>query len=184
MFRMLTKRKADDTNAYAIYRAIMAQARHRNLYTSFGVPDTLDGRFEMLVLHATLVMSRLREAGTPELAQRVFDIMFNDMDQALRETGASDISVPRKVRQMAEAFYGRAAAYSAALQDTGKPASLAEALARNVFPDGCQPGKSVQLARYAAEVVDALSRTTSAAIIDGLVEWPVPTEGPAEGISC
>src|SRR6185369_17559638 len=103
-------------------------------YAAYGVPDTIDGRYDMIVLHAILVLDRLKSAGGEgnEFAQRLTDYLFSDMDRSLREMGVGDLSVGKKVRRMAEVFYGRAQAYRPALERLDE-AALAEALYRNVF---------------------------------------------------
>jgi cytochrome b pre-mRNA-processing protein 3 len=120
--------------AYALYGLAVAAARQPYFYEILGVPDTLDGRFDLVGLHVFLLIRRLRglpEPG-PALAQAVFDAMFNDMDVNLRELGVSDLSVGKRVRAMWEAFHGRATAYQAALE-AADPAALAAALERNVW---------------------------------------------------
>ena len=101
----------------ALYGAIVAQARVPVFYQGLGVPDTVLGRFDMIVLHLVLLLRRLREgeAAHRELAQGVFDAFCRDMDDNLREMGISDQGVPRQMRKVGEAFYGRAQAYEAAL---------------------------------------------------------------------
>jgi cytochrome b pre-mRNA-processing protein 3 len=96
-----------------LYEQIVAQARRPWLYGTIGVPDTVDGRFDMIVLHAYLIFDRLGQADerAKALSQAVFDEMFKDMDRSLREMGASDLAVGPKVRRMAEVFYGRSQAY-------------------------------------------------------------------------
>ena len=132
---------------YLLYGQAVAAARAPALYRDLGVPDTLDGRFDMVGLHTALVIRRLRalpEPG-PTLAQAVFDAMFSDMDINLREMGVSDLSVGRKVRAMWEAFHGRAFSYEAALAD-GDRTALAEALERNVWRGAAPTGASARLA--------------------------------------
>ncbi|WP_374466727.1 ubiquinol-cytochrome C chaperone family protein, partial [Ferrovibrio sp.] len=92
----------------ALYRAIVAQSRQAGFYREHGVPDSLDGRFDMIVLHSFLVMRRLRRIGAAAepLSQQLFDLMFADMDSNLREIGVGDLSVGKKVKAMAQAFYG------------------------------------------------------------------------------
>ena len=134
--------RCHERSGFALYCAAVAAAREPYLYATLGVPDTLDGRFDLVSLHAFLVIQRLRglpEPG-PALAQAVFDAMFSDMDMNLRELGVGDLSVGKRVRAMWEAFHGRAAVYAEALQ-TADRAALAAALARNVWrgsppPDG------------------------------------------------
>lgn len=134
-----------------LYGEIVAQARQPWLYTTAGVPDTVDGRFDMIVLHAFLVFDRLRREDDEAraLSQAVFDEMFRDMDRSLREMGATDVGVGPKVRRMAEVFYGRTRVYSKALQETGEARrqALISALARNVHAGGDEAG-AVALADY------------------------------------
>ena len=148
-FLGLGRRGRHERAGFSLYNAAVAAARDPWLYEGLGVPDTLDGRFDMVGLHAFLVIHRL--TGEPEpgpvLAQAVFDAMFGDMDITLREMGVGDLSVGRRVRAMWEAFHGRSKAYAAAL--ASEPASaLDTALVRNVWR-GTPPaeGSAAALAR-------------------------------------
>lgn len=129
--------KTHERAGFALYTTAVQAAREPWFYQEAGVPDTLDGRFDMVGVYVALVIRRLRSLPPPgaALAQAVFDAMFSDMDAHLRELGVSDMRVARGVKAMWEAFNGRAAAYQAAL-DAGDPAALAEALARNVWRHG------------------------------------------------
>ncbi len=133
-FRLFqSDRRRRERIAHSLYLSIVAQARQPAFYARLGVPDTVDGRFDLIVAHAFVVMRRLgRVDGGRDLSQALFDLMFADMDQQLREMGVSDLAVGRKVRQMAEAFYGRIAAYEKALAGGGGD-GLADALARNLY---------------------------------------------------
>ncbi len=121
---------------FELYGAAVAAARAPYYFETLGVPDTLDGRFDLVGLFAALVIRRLRQAETrpagADLAQAVFDAMFADMDFNLRELGVGDLSVAKKMRAMWEAFHGRALAYQGPLDD-GDPVALAEAVGRNVW---------------------------------------------------
>jgi cytochrome b pre-mRNA-processing protein 3 len=144
------RRNRHERAGYALYCAAVAAARAPALYAAVGVPDTVDGRFDLIGLHAFLLIRRL--TGLPEpgraLAQAVFDAMFSDMDVNLRESGVGDLSVGRKVRTMWEAFHGRCAAYQAAL-DAGDAEALTAALVRNVWRGSAAPGAG-RLARIVA----------------------------------
>ncbi|MSP04439.1 MAG: ubiquinol-cytochrome C chaperone [Acetobacteraceae bacterium] len=136
--------------SFALYTRLVAAAREEALYGEIGVPDTLDGRFDLVGLYAAILIRRLRslpEPG-PALAQAVFDAMFSDMDVNLREMGVGDLSVGRKVREMWEAFHGRAGAYEAGLA-AGDVAELAAALVRNVWRGVAPNGAAARLARLA-----------------------------------
>jgi len=129
----LTSRKSVRSAAELAYRQIVDQARQAVFFAERGVPDTLDGRFELVCLHAFLYLHRLkreRPAATA-LAQAVFDTMFADFDRALREMGTGDLSVGRQVKRMAQAFYGRIRAYEDGI--AAGDAILAAALARNLY---------------------------------------------------
>lgn len=140
----LLRRRPHERAGFALYGAAVAHARAPHHFAGLGVPDTLDGRFDMVALFAFLLVDRLRREQTEEgaaLAQAVFDAMFADMDQNLREMGVGDLSVGKRVKAMWTAFNGRSHAYAEAL-DLGPPA-LAAALARNVWrteeaPDGAR----------------------------------------------
>jgi cytochrome b pre-mRNA-processing protein 3 len=162
-----------DEVPFGLYRGLVAQARMPGLYLHAGVPDTVEGRFEMVALHAFLVLRRLKAAGDPakELAQRVFDIMFDDMDQTLREMGVSDLSVGKKIKGLASAFYGRMGAYDVGL-DAEDDAALEDALRRNVFA-GLDPAPAgvAALACYVRNCVAALARQTDEDIFAGRLSF-------------
>ena len=170
--------KPQERAAFALYNAAMTAAREPFLFTDLGVPDTLDGRFDMVGLHASLLIRRLRRDAPPgpALAQAVFDAMFSDMDVTLREMGVSDLSVGKKVRAMWEAFHGRARAYESAL-DVSDDSALAAALARNVWRGGEPPaGSAAALARLARAQDGHLAAQTVAALTAGEVHF-LPAAG-------
>jgi cytochrome b pre-mRNA-processing protein 3 len=115
-------------NIQGLYGAIVAQARSPIFYLQYEVSDSVEGRFELIVLHLLLVLRRLdaeeaaassrRSAPSPSSAvgQLLFDVFCRDLDDNLREMGVGDLAVPRRMRQFGEAFYGRQAAYGAALR--------------------------------------------------------------------
>jgi cytochrome b pre-mRNA-processing protein 3 len=163
IFRLFRSR--DPAPEQAIYAAIVAQARQPDFYSDLGVPDTLEGRYELLMLHGFLYMHRLKNEAPPvkEVAQKVFDSMFTDMDRNLREMGVGDLTVPKKIKKMAQAFYGRLAAYDAAL-DAGGPA-LPEAVLRNVFGGDAEAKANAEsLAAYMQRAAAALAGQDIAAL--------------------
>lgn len=117
-----------------LYEALALQARLPVFYADLGVPDSIDGRFEMLCVHAHAVFHRLRGRGAAadQLAQATYDAMFAGLDAALREMGVADLGVGRRIKIMTEALNGRIHAYDAALagQDADE---LPAALRRNVY---------------------------------------------------
>ena len=117
-----------------LYGNAVELAREPAFYRDHGVADTVDGRFDALALVVALVMRRLKSCGEEgaDLSQHLFDSMFSDMDLSLREMGAGDIGVSKRVRVMAEAFMGRLDAYATALDDDDHDA-LAAAIGRNLL---------------------------------------------------
>lgn len=173
--RSLSRTAARDDAAAEVYAAIVANARQPYFYESLGVADTIEGRFDMLLLHAVLVMRRLK-SGSPaarDLSQKAFDRMFEDMDGSLREMGVGDLSVGKRVRKMGEMFYGRAAAYGEAL-DRNDAAALEAAIARNVYPDGGDAEKVKALARYCRAAAVDLDGQEETALLKGKVRFPSP----------
>lgn len=170
-------RRRDNPAVAALYSAIVAQARLPYFYAELRVPDTVEARFDMIVLHAVLVFRRLRGEGDTASAfgQQVFDLFFTDMDGSLREMGVGDLSVPKKVKKMAEAFYGRAAAYSTAL-DNGDHDALSGALGRILFPDTPEPISADKIALYMEQSAAALARQPVADLLAGRVTWIDPAE--------
>jgi len=117
-----------------LYQRIVDASRQQALYSQFGVPDTLEGRFESLTVHMVLVLRTLRRWPDPaaDVARDLTDAFFAQLDASLRELGVGDVAVPKRMKRLAEAFYGRAQAYDAAL-DAHDEAGLAGALGRNVL---------------------------------------------------
>lgn len=154
--RIFSRRPRSDTTD-AVYRLIVAQARQPAFYTGCDVPDTPDGRFDMVVLHAILILRRLHDdLSFSDEAQALFDLLFVDMDENLREMGVGDLAVGKRVKGMAKGFYGRLAAYDAALKDPDA-APLTAALLRNVYRHGTpRDGALAALTAYVRREAAAL----------------------------
>ena len=185
----LFRRKPHERAGFALYTAGVTAARAPWYYgPDAGVPDSLDGRFDLIGLHAALLIRRLRADPDPRgaaLAQAVFDAMFADMDITLREMGVSDLTVGKRVKRMWEAFHGRARAYEAAL-DAGDATALREALLRNLWraepgsaeAEAVAPG-AVALADATFGAAAALERQDLGALLRGEVTFPDPRLGAA-----
>ncbi|MFZ0426197.1 MAG: ubiquinol-cytochrome C chaperone family protein [Xanthobacteraceae bacterium] len=162
-------------NIAALYGAIVAQARVPAFYTSYKVADTVEGRFDLIVLHLVLLLARLERGEGAErgVGQELFDVFCRDLDANLREMGVGDLAVPKRMRRFGEAFYGRQAAYLAAL---GAPdqRELEMALARNIFADA-EPGQgAIRLARYARTALRQFEAQEEDALLRGDVVFPEP----------
>jgi cytochrome b pre-mRNA-processing protein 3 len=161
----------------ALYGTIVAQARAPAFYRSFGVPDTVAARIDMIMMHVVLVLRRLRDlpAGNV-LRQQIFDRFCEDMDDNLREMGVGDLAVPKEMRRVGEAFYGRAKAYEAALADVDG-SMLAAAIARNVFADKANSAHALGAARLAAymrETAARLGAQSIEALVRAELDFPDP----------
>jgi cytochrome b pre-mRNA-processing protein 3 len=158
------QRARHERAGHELYAAAVAAAREPCLYTDLGVPDTLDGRFDLVGLYVFLLIHRL--AAERALAQAVFDAMFADMDVNLREMGVGDLSVGKRVKAMWEAFHGRAVAYQQAMA-AGDWQALAAALARNVWRGSPPADASDRLARLMRAQAACLDGQTLAALAAG-----------------
>lgn len=166
------------------YRRVVEQARQPIFFTDYGVPDTLDGRFELICLHAFLYLHRLKGEAPPaaELCQSFFDQMFADFDRALREMGTGDLSVGKHVKRMARAFYGRIRAYEEGL--AGNEVALGAALARNVFGTVSESTRFAQsMAHYVRSMVRELRRQSAAELLAGRVLFEAPPDLHAISLS-
>jgi cytochrome b pre-mRNA-processing protein 3 len=156
----------------AIYGMIVTQAREPLFYRDLGVPDTVNGRFDLIVLHLWTVLRRLGEiAGMAELAQALFDRFCADMDDNLREMAIGDLAVPKRMQAFGEAFYGRIAAYDMALTDG--PQALAQAINRNIL-DGGSIENARRLAVHAMSVIAALEKLDAATLTGASWSFPSP----------
>jgi cytochrome b pre-mRNA-processing protein 3 len=153
-----------------LYGAIVAAARHVRFYENMGVADTIDGRFEMIVLHLFIVLNRLKGEGVEDLRQRLTDEFFADMDRSLRELGVSDVAVGKKVRKIAESYFGRVAAYDGALP--AGPRILEQALSRNIYPDGASEESTLAMTDYFVEAVKRLELVPLEQVLLGELRFP------------
>lgn len=169
-------RKRQNPAVYILYNVVVEQARNLHFYSRLRVGDTIDGRFDMIVLHAFLVFYRLKGEGETAavFGQELFDLFFQDMDRNLREMGVGDVSVPRKIKKMASMFYGRAAAYANALDEKDHDA-LVRAIDRNIFTDVSDPMAAGAIAAYMEACVVDLARQKADDILAGRIHWTDPT---------
>ena len=175
MIFQLFRRVPESDSIAALYGIIVAQARSPVFYQDYGVPDTVDGRFEMVVLHIVLVLRRLDAEAGPirQRGQALFNLFCRDMDGSLREMGIGDLGVPREMRRIGEAFYGRQAAYLAALARTDRE-SLVAAVGRNVFRSASSIHGAERMAAYICAAVRVLNAVDSEALRSGELVFPDP----------
>lgn len=184
-FKTPGDRRGDEA-ARGLYEAIVAQARQPGFYTEAGVPDSIDGRFELLALHSFLLFYRLRadRPATEDLSQRLFDIMAFHLDQSVRESGTGDLGSARRLKAMGEALMGRYRAYEAALT-ADEPGALDAALARNLYGtvSGPDPLQVAAMAAYVRRESRALAMQSLPALQTGQVAFGAPPEPASEALA-
>lgn len=156
--------------AHDLYLRLVEQARNPVFYRDWGVPDTLDGRFELILLHMFLVLGRLKqERDSYDAQQHLIEVFFNDMDRSVRELGVGDTGVGRRVKAMANAFYGRMKAYDDASEDEG---ALAEALKKNLYGTATASDHAGNIIKYMCNVRAALAIQAVDQILAAKIEFP------------
>jgi cytochrome b pre-mRNA-processing protein 3 len=190
LMRHAKRRGREREQALSLYIAAVEQARQPGFYTDCRVADSLDGRFDLIVLHVFLVVRALRPSGEPgkRLSNLIFKMMMDDMDMNLREMGVGDLSVGKRVKSMAQAFYGRSAAYDAAFDaerdaapDGAGEAGLEAALRRNIYgAEEPNPSALALLLAYVHRADGALAAAPDAALLLGQVTFAAaPGDFPA-----
>ncbi|MHC8493704.1 ubiquinol-cytochrome C chaperone family protein [Thalassospira sp. SM2505] len=172
LFGWLKKKDRKQTAAFELYTAMVTQARKPEFYAKLGVPDTMEGRFDLILVHAFVLFRRLKsEDGDRDLAQNIFDVMFSDLDQNMREMGIGDVGILKRIRKMSESYHGRIVAYEEGVQSGA--AELAAALNRNLYAD--TDATDEQLMAMVGYVHDALATLAKQPILDlqdGAVHFP------------
>jgi cytochrome b pre-mRNA-processing protein 3 len=180
IFPLFRRRPRGPDTISTVYGMIVAHARFPCFYRDYAVADTVNGRFDLIVLHLALVLDRLaQDPALQSLAQGIFDRFCQDMDHNLREMGIGDLKVPKEMRRMGEAYYGRARAYRAALaaEDNGP---LVAALERNIYGGSSTAASAApRLAAYMREALRDLSAQDSASLAAGALRFPDPAAIPA-----
>lgn len=172
MFGFLKRRRANQDLFDALYASLTQASRAPVFYATLGVPDTVEGRFDMLTLHAVLILERLKQLPPPadDFAQDFVDDLFRRFDGTLREMGIGDISVPKRMKRIASHFMGRAKAYHDAI--TSGDEAMGAALARNVFDDESRIEAGSALNQYVNATRQVLLKTDFESIAAAAIPWP------------
>lgn len=172
-FSLKSLLRSDDTVVAArlLYAAIVAQARNAVFYRDLGIPDSPAGRFDLVALHVFLVMQRLeRDTGAARLARALLEAMITDLDRNLREMGVGDLSVGKKVKDLARRFYGLSAVYRDGL--AGNDPALAAAIGRNLYyTAGVEERRLAIMTRYLRQTVAKLSEQPHSDIARGRIAF-------------
>jgi cytochrome b pre-mRNA-processing protein 3 len=155
----------------ALYASAVAQARRPGLYTTLAVPDTREGRFELYSLHVILLLDRLRggDERSGETKQALIDRFTRGLDDAFRELGVGDVAVPKRIKKLGEAFYGRARSADQAFAALPDTRTLQALLARTLF-DG-DDGKAAAMTDYIVRARETLAAQPAEALLAGEVQW-------------
>ena len=171
MLNILRRSSAERAAAERLLASIISRSRDPYFFEQLSVPDTLDGRFDLAALHAWIALERLGQLGRRSMAQRLTDALFTSFDEGLRELGAGDMGMGRRMKQIANAFYGRMAAYRGAAGG----AQLAESLQRNVYRGAS--GRSNEASLLARYVETAIATVAANDLQEGALDFgPLPRE--------
>lgn len=175
MFSKIFGKNAAYEAGQSLFAAASDRSRAPAFYEAMGVPDTVEGRFEMTSLHVWLILRTLKgdDRAVRNVAQKLFDAMFASFDDALRELGVGDLVVGKKIRKMAESFYGRVQAYDAAMEpgaNADEGDALAGALARNIYESGDRD-IAADLAEYVRAQASAIDAQAQADILRGSISF-------------
>ncbi len=153
---------------HEIYGSLVSSARNPVLYRDLNVPDTMNGRFDMMVIHVFILAHRLKDADKKcqALSQAIFDAFLLDMDRGMREEGVGDISIPKKLKKMTQIYYGRLRAYEKPLEEGDRPA-LAEIINRNIFTDAHEDKSAALIANYMLDLHAHLKTLPDQEILQG-----------------
>jgi cytochrome b pre-mRNA-processing protein 3 len=172
----LFRNKERDAQISRLYDQILAQSRDPQLFTVGQVPDTVEGRTDMMLLHLFLLMHRLggEQGSVHELARGVCDRFFTELDRAMREMGVGDLTVPKKMRKIADIYTGCSSAYGNGLA-SADPAELPDALLRNVYGrDEAKRPQARALADYVLRAAKSLANLPAEAFVGGSIPYPTP----------
>lgn len=175
MFKFFRARRAEKQIAYTLYKTLVEQARRAPFYTEFGVDDTIEGRFDMILLHLFLVDDRLDQAGEAYMGLRrnLHEAMVTDLDRSFREIGVGDMSVGKEMKKVGDAWLGRHTAYAAAFAPDADDQLLLDSLSKNVYAGQVdKPVKSMGI--YTRKAKKLLELTDLETIIAGTLVFPSP----------
>jgi cytochrome b pre-mRNA-processing protein 3 len=174
MFRWFAERTARREAAEKIYDSIVAQSRNPVFYVRCGVPDTLSGRFDMLVIHMFIVMQNLKMGGTEGelLGREIVEAFVKEMDSMVRDLGVADLQVPNEVRKIASLFYGQLVVYTEAVNKKNR-AALSDAVWRS-FQSGDETANvaATEIADYIFGAIKNIREMPLNLLLQGHLNFP------------
>lgn len=172
MFGLFKSKNPYEQAVHSVYSKALENSRNKQFYLEYDVPDTFDGRFDLLLLHVFLVFNRmLKESAVKadDFNQALFDETFKDMDQTLREMGIGDMGVPKHMRKMMKAFNGRMHSYQSAIKEK----TLSFALKNNLYgttPD-VAPDAILKMEQKVLQMQEHLQKQSVEDIVSGKIEF-------------
>lgn len=192
MFGLLFNQKNREKRRHAqiaaqLYGQALTQTRRETFYTEYGVPDSFDGRFDLLLVHVFIILHNLMgDDAYEDLSQALFDATFKDMDQTLREMGIGDMGVPKHMKRMMKAFNGRMHSYQLAMSPDSVPpdvlpegvvhGSMEEALRRNLY--GTVENGEEQLASDIAKMIGYVQSSVEKADVEDIKQGRLDYAAP------
>ena len=170
-FERFRQKKSTSKAERVLHDAAVAQSRVATFYRDRGVPDSVEGRFELLTLHIILLLERLKDE--PAIRQALFDTYVSDLDGALREMGVGDLAVPKRMKGLGSVFYGRAKAYDDAFRSLPDKAPLLDLIGRTAL-QGAMETDAYALATYIMSCRERLASQPIPAIVIGDIRWGQP----------
>ena len=164
LFGWLKKKDRKQSAAFALYTGMV------------GVADTMEGRFDLILVHAFVLFRRLKKDNeSRELAQEIFDVMFSDLDQNMREMGIGDVGILKRIRKMSESYHGRIVAYEEGVQSGA--IELAAALNRNLYADNeASDAQLMAMVGYINDALAHLDRQKTEELHNGVIHFPAVPE--------
>jgi len=174
MFNFFNKNRKTKDIAHELFTKIVTQSRQLRFYESWQVTDTLDGRFDLIILHVCLVVDRLephsQDRKVALLIRYLQEVLFDNMDMSLRELGVGDMSVGKKIKIMAEAYYGRKKTYQEIIRSNNGPKDLKDALVRNIYRDQKPDDKTLEdFVSYVFRQIECLEKQPYEDLMSGKI---------------
>lgn len=178
MFDFIFKNRKLNDCAHGLFSAVINQSREKVFYEKYLVEDSFDGRFDLMALHMSLVLDKFDKndemTNAPKLKRMLQEIMFDNLDLTLREMGVGDLGVGKKIKIMAEAFYGRMMVYQEIFnkRDT---ANMKEALKRNLYREkDIDASILTQMSSYMFEQYEYTHSQSIEKVLNGEIDFILP----------
>lgn len=180
MFEFLFNKKKLNNAAYNLFNIVIEQSRIIEFYEKYSVEDSLDGRFDLMSLHMAIVLEKLdrhkKIKYVPEYKRILQEIMFDNLDLTLREIGVGDLGVGKKIKVMAEAFYGRMLAYQNLFLEKNE-IEMSNTLKRNLYREkAINENVLKSMVSYIYQQYEFILEQNIEKILEGQIEFQLPSK--------